>query len=159
MSQETIPDYACCSTSVEIACPLDKAKTLANFATFRNWSGFPIFASDDGRTRRNEEGTIVEVLEETHDFPGTFGYSYGFTQHSLPVSKEVLANMKGRFVLRAEGKKKTRLTWSWTFDVSPLIHVAHELLRKGAAPLEETSNTNGNDEGATRRELEGPPAK
>ena len=149
MAQErnSIADYDCCSTSLEIACSFEDAKQLADFATFRVWSGFPIYASESesesedvlGKTRQNQDGTIVEVLEEIYDTSDTFGYSYGFSKHSMLVSEDVLSCMKGRFVLRSVphgSKNKIMLTWSWTFDVSPLIHVAAELLKKGAAALE-----------------------
>ena len=82
----------------------------------------------------------MEVLDETYDTSDTFGYAYGFTKHSKPVTENVLKSMKGRFILRSDGNSKTRLTWSWTFDVTPLIHVATELLKKGAAPLESKSS-------------------
>ena len=143
MDQEVVADFDCCSTSLEIACSFEDAKQLADFATFRSWSGFPIYASDDGLTRQNEEGTIVEVLESKYDTSDTYGYSYGFTKHTMPVTEEVIKSMKGRFILRSNGSK-TKLTWSWTFDVSPLMHVAAELLAKGgeiAVKLKKTQTT------------------
>eukprot|EP00930_Biecheleria_cincta_P027236 TRINITY_DN19128_c0_g1_i1.p1 TRINITY_DN19128_c0_g1~~TRINITY_DN19128_c0_g1_i1.p1 ORF type:complete len:160 (+),score=30.25 TRINITY_DN19128_c0_g1_i1:65-481(+) len=128
-------DYNAFSVSQELACSFEQSKVLADFATFSTWSGFPIYAAEDGKTRESKDGVIVENLEETFDSPDAFGYSYGFLKHLPSIPEESVQAMKGRFILRPHGTS-VMLTWSWTFDVSANADKAMDLLKNGAAYVE-----------------------
>jgi hypothetical protein len=133
---ETVADFNCCSSTREMACPLEAAKAVAQFATFHGWSGFPIEAAADGRSRHSPDKAIVEFLIETYDTEEAYGYSYGFSKHPRTDSREALQAMKGRFLVRPNGANNVTLTWSWTFDVTAGLGMAKELLNKAAAHVE-----------------------
>eukprot|EP00931_Biecheleriopsis_adriatica_P072011 TRINITY_DN4600_c0_g4_i1.p1 TRINITY_DN4600_c0_g4~~TRINITY_DN4600_c0_g4_i1.p1 ORF type:complete len:139 (+),score=14.57 TRINITY_DN4600_c0_g4_i1:170-586(+) len=130
-----VEDYTGYSISQELPCSFENAKTLANFATFQEWSGFPIYPSQDGKMRSTKDESIQENLEDIFDMPDTFGYSYGFTKHLPSIPTEVRDTMKGRFIIRRVGSRVI-LTWSWTFDISANADKAIGLLQKGASHVQ-----------------------
>lgn len=133
-----VADYKAFSLSQELVCSFEQSKVLAEFATFSEWSGFPIYSSKDKSTRESKDGVIVENLEETYDSPDAFGYSYGFLKHLPSIPEESVRAMKGRFILRPHGTN-VMLTWSWTFDISANADKAMDLLKIGAAHVEKLS--------------------